>query len=114
MTDDRKDPAPSSSRLGRILKAPFLSPAGLFASAVAIAATYFLMDMLGLREYATVLSGSVPDGWASPDVARVLGAWYVICYFACLVISPILLLASALLALGARFFILRKTERGVQ
>lgn len=82
--------------------APTLSPAGLLAWAVAIAAGWGVLEILGWREYACVISGTSPSGNPADRWALFQGMVYVLVYFAGVLVAPVLAIAAGLMAvLGA-------------
>ncbi len=75
----------------------FLSPRGLAARAVLLAVVYAVCEAAGLRENATFLSGTqAADEW-NGTVWR--GLIYLFAYYGFVLAAPILLIASALLAI---------------
>lgn len=78
-----------------------LSPKGLLVAAAAIALVYVLAHAAGLRAYTAILSGTAPPGGDGAS-AWALGVGYVLCYFAAVIVAPILAIAAGILALLAR------------
>jgi len=92
------------TRLKAWLRSPFFSPAGFLVRAAGLAAAYGLLHLLGLRDYATVLSGGLPAADSSPRLASFLGIAYVLSYFGWVIAVPVLVLASGVLAVLERRF----------
>lgn len=86
------------------IRSPFLSPAGLLVRAAGLTLLYWALHLVGLRDYATVLSGGLPSADASPHVAPILGVVYVLSYFAWVIMVPVLVLASGVLWALLRLF----------
>lgn len=91
-------------KLGAWLRAPFFTPAGFLVRAGALAALYGAATLLGLRDYATILAGSLPYEGASPRLSTVLGLGYVLLYFGWILLVPVFVLAAGFLALWNRRF----------
>lgn len=84
-----------------IMKVPTLSPAGLTLWAGLILAVYAVLHLLGWREAATILTGTIPNG-TTAEAAGLKAVLYLAAYFAAVLIVPILVLASILSALWLR------------
>ena len=94
-------PAASRSRLRSALSGlELLSPRGLAARAVLLAALYAVSEVSGLRENATFLSGTNAASAWSGTVWR--GLLHLFAYYGFVLASPILLIAAALLAAWER------------
>ena len=79
-------------------RAPFLSPKDLVQRAIAISVIYLLLHVAGLREFTSVLNGTVGSvalGW---KLSGILAAIYIIFYLAFVVLVPIMILAALILA----------------
>jgi hypothetical protein len=75
-----------------------ISPRSLLVAAATIAIAFGLSHLAGLRDYAGFLSGSAPAGMRGGDLPASLGVLYVILYFLCVVVAPILALGAGILA----------------
>lgn len=87
-----------------LLRAPMFSPAGFLVRAGLLAMAYGVCHVAGLRERMSFLSGTPPATGTGTDPAwaMTLGAAYFFCYFAFVLVVPVLILAAGLLAvLGA-------------
>jgi hypothetical protein len=70
------------------------SPMGFLFRAVIIVAIFLLLEALGLRKYAMVISGTSPTADAQDMFAMGLACLYLLFYVAVIVLAPILFLAS--------------------
>ena len=86
--------------LARSIRLEVLSPAGLAARAVLLAAVYAVCEIAGLREYTTFLSGTEQGVRWSATVLG--GVAYLFAYHGFVLGAPILLLAAAVLAAWRR------------
>jgi hypothetical protein len=78
-------------------RADFLSPKDLLQRAGAITVTFLLLHVAGLREYTSILNGTVGSvalGW---QVSGFLAVIYILAYLAFVVLVPILVLAAMIL-----------------
>ncbi|MCX7010429.1 MAG: hypothetical protein NTY53_24840 [Kiritimatiellaeota bacterium] len=82
----------------RWLNASPTTPAGLAARAAVLLLGFAIIHALGWREHTTFLSGTTTTAAISRETAAVLGVIYICAYLGAVVVAPILLLASALLA----------------
>jgi hypothetical protein len=82
--------------------AELFSPAGFVQRAIVISVGYLLVHLAGLREYTSVLNGTVGPESAGWTVSAILGITYIIIYLAFVVLVPVLLLAAGILALWQR------------
>ena len=97
----------TTTRWGRFVRAPLLSPSGMLLRAMLIAVCFAIAHAAGLREYTSILSGTSASG-AGPDIwSAALGVTYVALYFGFVLVVPIAVLGSAILAV-----LLRLTNRG--
>jgi hypothetical protein len=79
-----------------LLFARFLSPRGFLLRAIAILVIFLVLHSFGLRESATVLSGTSPTG-ARPDPSSVAFALaYILAYFGVVLLVPVLVLAAGI------------------
>lgn len=79
-----------------------ISPRSLLVTAAALAIAFGLSHLAGLRHYAGFLSGSAPASTGDGALPAAFGVLYVLLYFACVVIVPILALAAGILAVLTR------------
>jgi uncharacterized membrane protein YeaQ/YmgE (transglycosylase-associated protein family) len=84
-------------------RADFLSPKDLLQRAAAIGVIFLLLHLAGLREFTSILNGTVGSvalGW---KLSAFLAVIYIIAYLAFVVLVPVLILAAIILALWERF-----------
>jgi hypothetical protein len=92
------------ARIASLWRAEFFSPRDFVRRALVIALFYLALHLAGLREFTSVLNGtmgSVNLGWG---LSAFLGLTYIFAYLAFVLLVPILLLAAALLAVWKRIF----------
>ena len=95
-------------RLGIFRRAEFLSPRDLLQRAGAISVLFLVAHLAGLREFTSVLNGtigSVAVGW---NLSAFLAVVYIVLYLAFVVLVPVLVLAAVILAVWRRC--VRKAE----
>jgi hypothetical protein len=81
----------------RILRAEFLSPKDLLRHAVLIGVLFAVAHLAGLREFTTIVSGTLASPSLGVGVCALLGVGYMALYFGAVVLAPILLIAAGLL-----------------
>ena len=80
-----------------------LAPAGFFSAryfatrAAGLCVLFALAHLCGLREYTTLLSGTVEG--ADMRTSMILGSIYLLLYFAAVLVAPVLALAAGILRL---------------
>lgn len=87
------------ARLKSLWRADFLSPKDLARRALLLAMLYTIVSACGLREFTTILNGTVGSvslGW---HLSVFLGLLYIASYLAFVLGSPTLLIAAAILLL---------------
>jgi len=80
-------------------RAEFFSPGGFVLRALAICVAYLIVHLAGLREYTSILNGTVGPGSASRELSTVLGVTYIATYLAFVILVPVLILAALILKL---------------
>jgi phosphotransferase system glucose/maltose/N-acetylglucosamine-specific IIC component len=96
--------------LGSWWRADFFSPKDFVRRALLIGAAFAVVQLLGWREFTSVLNGtagSVEMSWAA---AATRGLAYIFLYFAWVLIVPILLLAAGLSVAWRKFNDRRKSQ----
>ena len=86
-------------------RADFLSPKDLLLRAAMIALAFLIVQLAGLRDFTSVLNGtvgSVEMGWQK---SAFLGVIYLIFYMAFILLVPILVIAAAISAAWLKFAI---------
>lgn len=84
--------------LQRVWKAETFSPAAFLVRAAILSALYAISCAVGLREYTTFLSGTSGNVNMSWQTASTLGLIHLLLYLAFILLVPILLITSGLLA----------------
>jgi hypothetical protein len=92
------------ARLGSFWRAEFLSPKDLLRRAVVIALLFLVVHLAGLREFTSILNGTMGSPEIGWKLSAFLGLVYIFAYLAFVLLVPLLLLASAFLAAWNRFF----------
>lgn len=90
-------------------RAEFLSPRDLLQRALGISVLYLLAHLAGLREFTSVLNGTIGSVAAGWKLSGFLALIYILLYLAFVILVPVLVLAAAILAVGQRFR--RKEEK---
>jgi hypothetical protein len=84
-------------------RAEFLSARDLVQRAVAISAAYLLAHLAGLREFTSVLNGTVGSTVVDVKLGTFLAAVCILLYLAFVILVPVLILAAAILTVWQRF-----------
>ena len=103
MNDKKKPKNGEREKKQRLLKSPTFSPAGFLVWAGAIALVYIVCQVLGLREYASVISGTSPTGDMTDTFSLATGMFYVLIHFGFVLGAPILIAGSGIMAVLCRF-----------
>jgi hypothetical protein len=77
----------------------FFSAKYFFTRGLELAGLFLIAHLAGLREYTTFLSGTTGDLGTSIERSGIYGTIYIVLYLGCVVVAPILILASGLLRL---------------
>jgi hypothetical protein len=91
-------------------RADFLSPKDLLQRACAVSVIFLLLHFAGLREFTSVLNGTVGSlalGW---KLSGFLAVIYLVAYLAFVVLVPVMILAAVLLFVWQRC---QKQDRGI-
>ncbi len=88
--------------MGRWLRAPWHSPVGLILHGLLFLVLFLACHLAGWRECTTILSGTSPTGDIADKSAQLRGILYVLTWFGMLLLTPIFLIAAALVALYNR------------
>jgi hypothetical protein len=84
-------------------RAEFLSARDMLQRAAAISVMFLLAHLAGLREFTSVLNGTIGSlalGW---NLSAFLAVIYIVFYLAFVILVPVLILAATLLAVWQRF-----------
>ena len=79
-------------------RAAFLSPKDLMQRAGAIIVLFLLLHFSGLREFTSILNGTVGSVTLGWQLSGVLALIYIAAYLAVVVLAPIMILAAIILA----------------
>ena len=88
--------------VSRLWRAEFCSPKDFVRRALFISVAFFILHLAGLKDFTTILNGtmgSVELGWG---MSAFLGLIYICAWLGFVVLAPILLLAAALLTVWNR------------
>ncbi len=92
--------SPTRNPFVRLARLGALSPAGLAARAGLLVVAFAVCELVGLREYATFLSGTQHGlRWSSSVFG---GVAYLFAYYGFVLAAPVLLIAAGLLAAWRR------------
>jgi hypothetical protein len=83
-------------------RAEFLSARDLAQRAVAISAAFLLAHLAGLREFTSVLNGTVGSTAVNVKLGTFLAAVYILLYLAFVILVPVLILAATILMVWRR------------
>ncbi|MGH7954986.1 MAG: hypothetical protein ACREOZ_03410 [Gloeomargaritales cyanobacterium] len=83
-------------------QASFFSPQGFVQRALVIGLGFLTVHLAGLREYTSVLNGTIGSVSAGWETSAFLGVVYIIVYLAFVILAPVLVLAAIILAVLRR------------
>ena len=95
--------APFRARFSSLWRAEFLSPKDMVRSAAIIALLFLVVHLAGLREFTSILNGTMRSPELGWKLSAFLGLAYIGSYLGFVLLVPILLLAAAFLAAWKRF-----------
>ncbi len=84
-------------RVRHWLRADFLSPKDLLRHAALIVVLFAAAHLAGLREFTTIISGTLASPSLGAGGCALLGVGYIALYFGAVLLVPVLLLAAGLL-----------------
>ena len=90
-------------KLAIFRRAEFFSAKDLLQRALGISGLFLLAHLAGLREFTSVLNGTVGSVAAGWKLSSYLALIYILLYLAFVILVPVLVLAALLLAMGQRF-----------
>jgi hypothetical protein len=93
------------SRNGRRARSTIASPLYLLEWAVLLTVLFIIVQLAGLRDYTSVLNGTVGSTHLSWQTASFLGAAYIFVYLGFVVVAPILILAAGILKVWQRIIV---------
>jgi len=89
-------------RLAVFQRAEFLSPRDLLQRASAISVLFMVAHLAGLREFTSVLNGTVGSTAVNVKLGTFLAAVYILLYLASVILVPVLVLAALMLMVWQR------------
>ena len=95
-------------RLGLFRQAEFLSPKDLLQRAGAISVLFLVAHLAGLREFTSVLNGTIGSVAAGWKLSGFLALIYILLYLAFVILGPVLVLTAMILTVWRRW--VRKKE----
>jgi hypothetical protein len=84
-------------RLRRWVSADYFSPKDFVRHAVLILVLFAVAHLCGLREFTTIVSGTMASPALGTEICALLGMGYMAFYFGAVVLVPVLLIAAGLL-----------------
>ena len=99
------------SRTKRIFCALFVSPGGFLGWAALITLAFCICHVLGWRAHTTFLTGTPSEAGANLITSAVLGTAYMAAYFGFVLLTPVLLLAAAILLAWQRLMASGRTRK---
>ena len=95
---------PSWQRFAIFQRAEFLSARDMLQRAFAISVMFLVVHLAGLREFASVLNGTIGSVTAGWNLSAFLAIIYIVLYLAFVILVPVLILAAIILTVWQRFF----------
>ena len=89
-------------RNNRRVRGPIASPLYLLEWAAMLTILFVIVQLAGLREFKSVLNGTVGSTHLSWQTASFLGAAYIFVYLGFVIVVPILILAAGILKVWQR------------
>jgi len=89
-------------KLAIFRRAEFLSARDLLQRALGLSGLFLLAHLAGLREFTSVLNGTVGSVAAGWKLSSFLALVYILLYLAFVILVPVLVLAALILAVGRR------------
>jgi hypothetical protein len=83
-------------------RADTFSPRGFLVRALFISVVFLAVHLAGLRDYTSVLNGTVGSASAGWRTSALFGVGYLIIYMAFVLVVPVLILAAGILAVCIR------------
>jgi len=98
-------------RVSALWQAEFLSPKDLLRRAIVITILYGVVELAGLRDFTSILNGTMGSLDMSWRLSAFLGLGYIFAYLAFVLLVPILVIAAVILIFWGK--ISRRMEQGV-
>jgi len=89
-------------QLVRCWRADAFSPRGFLLRALVIAGAFLAVHLAGLRDYTSVLNGTIGPA-ADWRTSSFLGIAYLVIYLAFVIVAPVLVLAAGILTVWQRW-----------
>ena len=89
-------------KLALFRRAEFLSARDLLQRALGLSGLFLLAHLAGLREFTSVLNGTIGSVAAGWKLSGFLALIYILLYLAFVILVPVLLLAAMILAVWQR------------
>ena len=86
----------------RYWRADTFSPRGFLVRALFVSVAFLAVHLAGLRDYTSVLNGTVGSATAGWRMSAFLGVAYLILYMAFVLVVPVLILGAGILAVWQR------------
>jgi len=86
-------------RFDRLVGVDFFSPKDFVRHAVLIVVLFAIAHVFGLREYTSMISGTMASPSLGAETCTLLAMIYLVFYFGAVVLAPVLLIAAGLLLL---------------
>ena len=90
-------------RLAIFQRAEFLSARDMLQRAGAISVMFLVVHLAGLREFTSVLNGTIGSVAAGWKLSAILAVVYILLYLAFVILVPILVLATMILTVWRQY-----------
>lgn len=90
-------------KIRRLWRADFLSPKDLLQRAAVLALLFLVAHLAGLREFTSILCGTVGSTEMSWRHSAELGVLYLILYMAFVLVVPVLVIAAAIVSAWRKY-----------
>lgn len=85
-----------------LLTTDTFSPLGLCLRAGIIVVIFVVMEILGLRDYTSVISGTSPVGNPADQTATLIGFAYILAWFSFVLFVPTLIMGAILMKVARK------------
>lgn len=91
------------SRLRQLFGTRLFTPSGFLVRAGQLAIAFFVVHAIGLREYTSILCGTLPIGDSPHATLQViLAAVYLVLYFSAVLVVPVLVIGAGVMSMLLR------------
>lgn len=87
---------------------PRISPQGFLSGGIQLAIGYIILNWIGLREYASIISATLPSPETDLKSALFMASIYILFYFGFYILTPIFLITSGIFYLFERYLFVKK------